>query len=138
MIRAGVVILALAGAAQADVVVPLRNIPARSLISPGDLVLRAGDVPGALTDPAAAAGMEARVALYANRPVRAADIGPPAIIERNQILTLVFMRNGLSITAEGRALDRAGAGDVVRVMNLASRSTVSARISQDGVAHVGD
>lgn len=138
MIRAGVVILALAGAAQADVVVPLRNIPARSLISPGDLVLRAGDMPGALTDPAAAAGMEARVALYANRPVRAADIGPPAIIERNQILTLVFMRNGLSITAEGRALDRAGAGDVVRVMNLASRSTVSARISQDGVAHVGD
>lgn len=143
MIRAGLILLALtgaawAGAARADIVVPARNIPARSLIAAADLVLRAGEVPGALADPERIAGMEARVALYANRPIRPGDIGPPAVIERNQIVALVYSRNGLSITTEGRALDRAGPGDVVRVMNLASRTTVSARITPDGSAHVGD
>ncbi|MBW7920970.1 MAG: flagellar basal body P-ring formation protein FlgA [Rubellimicrobium sp.] len=137
MIRAGMILLAVTGAAQADIVVPARNIPARSLIAPDDLILRAGDIPGALADPGAVAGMEARVALYANRPIRAGDIGPPAIVERNQTVTLVFDRGGLVITTEGRALDRAGPGDVVRVMNLASRTTVSARIDPDGSARVG-
>lgn len=137
MIRVLPVMIALAGTAQAEVVVASRNIPARSLITAADLALQPGRIPGALADPAEAEGMEARVTLYAGRPVRAGDIGPPAIVERNQIVTLVFARNGLSITAEGRALDRGGAGDLVRVMNLASRSTVTARLSQTGEAHVG-
>lgn len=142
MIRAAILAalaaLALAGAARAEIVVPGRNIPARSLIAAGDLVLRADDVPGALADPAAVAGMEARVTLYANRPIRPGDIGPPAVVERNQTVTLVFRRGILSITTEGRALDRAGPGDLIRVMNLASRNTVPARIDSSGNAHVAD
>ena len=37
---------------------------------------------------------------------------------------------------EGRALARAGAGDYVRVMNLASRATVMGRVLQDGQIEV--
>ncbi len=136
MIRLGLLLILLASAAPAETVVAARNIPARSLIGPGDLLLTGAETSGALTDPAAAIGMEARITLYAGRPVRPGDIGPPAIVERNQIVTLVFRRGGLQITAEGRALDRAGPGDVIRVMNLASRSNVMARISEDGGAHV--
>lgn len=138
MIRAALILALFAGAATAEIVVASRNIPARSLIGVDDLLLRAMDVPGALTDPDAVAGMEARVALYVNRPIRAGDIGPPAIVERNQIVTLVFNRTGLFITADGRALDRAGPGDLIRVMNLASRNTVTARIHADGSAYVSD
>lgn len=124
--------------AVADIVVPARTIPARSLIAPEDLTLRDMDVPGAVTDPELLIGMETRVALYAGRPINPGDVAYPAIIERNQIITLVFSRGGLTISTEGRALDRAGPGEVIRVMNLASRSTVTATIGIDGVAHVAD
>ncbi|MCC7320132.1 MAG: flagellar basal body P-ring formation protein FlgA [Rubellimicrobium sp.] len=136
MIRLVLCLILAAGAARAEVVVAARTIPARSLITDSDLILRDLDVPGAIADPADAVGMEARVALYANRPIRPGDIGLPAIIERNQIVTLVFARGSLLITTEGRALDRAGPGDVIRVMNLASRTTVGALIGADGSAHV--
>jgi len=138
MIRFILAILLGAAPALADVVVANRTIPARSLITAEDLALRDMDVPGAVSDPAEIIGMEARIALYANRPIRAADIGFPAIVERNQIIPLVFGSSNLTITTEGRALDRAGPGDVIRVMNIASRNTVTAVIGADGSAHVSN
>ncbi|HAW49029.1 MAG TPA: flagella basal body P-ring formation protein FlgA, partial [Roseovarius sp.] len=77
-------------------------------------------------------GQEARVALYEGRPVRPGDVGPPAVIERNQVVPLIYLRGGLEIMTEGRSLDRAGIGDHVRVMNLASRATVSGRVTASG------
>jgi flagella basal body P-ring formation protein FlgA len=81
-------------------------------------------------------GLEARVALYAGRPVRPEDLGPAAVVERNALVPLVFQHGALLITAEGRALGRAGPGEVVAVMNLASRATVQARMGADGAAYV--
>jgi len=120
----------------ADVVVALRTIPAQSLIGADDLGLRDVDVPGGLDDPALIIGMEARVALYANRPIRPADVGFPAIIDRNDLVVLIYQRGNLLISTEGRALDRAGPGDLIQVMNLASRNAVTARIGADGAAYV--
>ncbi|WP_373487298.1 flagella basal body P-ring formation protein FlgA, partial [Blastomonas sp.] len=39
-------------------------------------------------------------------------------------------------STDGRALGRAGVGDVIRVMNLTSRTTVTAQIGADGAAYV--
>ena len=126
-----------AGPASADVVVAARTIPAATVIAEADVAVRPGQGgAGALGDPAEAVGRETRVALYAGRPVRAADVGAPAVVERNAIITLVYRSGGLLITTEGRALDRAGPGDVIRVMNLSSRNTVTAVIAEDGAAHV--
>lgn len=122
--------------ALADYLVPLRTIRAKDIVSAEDLAVKKGEILGALEDPAAAVGKEARVSLYAGRPLRAGDIGPPAIIERNDLVTLVFRRGGLTIAAEGRALGRGAAGEAVRVMNLASRTTVSGRIQADGSVEV--
>lgn len=126
----------LADAAAADSVIATRTLRAGTLIGPGDVALAAGDHPGALRRPEAAIGLEARVALYAGRPVAAGDLGPPAIVERNQIVTLIYRQGLLTITAEGRSLGRGGAGDRLRVMNLASRTTVVGRIAEDGTLHV--
>ena len=126
----------LAGPASAEMLVAARTIPASQIISAADLDLRGTSASGALSDPAEVIGMEARVALYPGRPIRAGDIGPPAVVERNQIITLVYRGGGLTITTEGRALERAGPGDMIRVMNLASRSTITATISEDGAGHV--
>ena len=136
MIRFIVFFVALAAPVTAETIVAARTIPARSIIGVDDVLMRDIDVVGALSLPEFAIGQEARVALYAGRPIRAGDIGPPAVIERNQIITLVYRRSGVVILTEGRALDRAGPGDVIRVMNLTSRTTVSAQIDATGTAIV--
>lgn len=137
MIRLAALLALFAGPALAEmVVVPARTLPPRTTIAPEDLLLRELEVAGAVADPALVVGLETRVALYAGRPVRPGDVGPPAIVERNAIVALIYDRGGLRIATEGRAMDRAGPGDVIRVMNLASRATVSARIGPDGTAHV--
>lgn len=123
--------------AQADTLVATRTIRAQSQIAEADLALVAGFVPGALDRVAAAVGMEARVTLYPGRPIREADVGPVTIINRNQLVTINYAYSGLHISAEGRALGRGGAGDVVRVMNLNSRNTVSGRVREDGIILVG-
>lgn len=136
MIRAIIFLALLAQPVIAETVVAARTIPAQTLIEPTDLVLRDTTIAGGESDPLLFVGMESRVALYAGRPIRVADVGFPAVIERNQIVPLIFLGGGLKIATEGRSLGRAGPGEMVRIMNLASRSTVSARIGADGIAYV--
>ena len=51
-------------------------------------------------------------------------------------MTLVFLKGGLRIATEGRALGRGSEGEIIRVMNLSSRTTVSGRIQSDGSIEV--
>ena len=122
--------------AWAETLVATRTLRATTLIGPGDVVLISETHPGALSTPEEAVGQEARVALYAGRPIRPGDVGPAAVVDRNGIVPLVFRRGGLTILAEGRALGRGAPGESVRVMNLSSRSTVSGVIAPDGSVHV--
>ncbi len=124
-------------AAMADSLVANRTIRAMAVLGPEDVTLVEAAIPGALDDPLTAIGMEARIAIYPGRAIRAQDIGPPALIDRNQIVPLIYRAGALSILTEGRALARGGTGDVIRVMNLASRTTVTGQIGPDGVVRVG-
>lgn len=132
-----VLILALGAPVSAESLVATRTIRAKTLIAPEDLTLVSAALPGALTDPAQAVGLEARVSIYAGKPVRAGDLGPPTLVERNQLVTLVYLSGGLAISTEGRALARGSEGEEVRVMNLGSRNTVTGRIGPDGAVYVG-
>ena len=58
------------------------------------------------------------------------------MVDRNEVIPLIYSSGGLTISTEGRALGRAGPGEIIRVMNLSSRTTVTARIDQNGAAHV--
>lgn len=130
------VFAALAGQVQADSVVATRTIRAQALVMPDDVTLADTDIPGVVQTMDEVLGMEARVAIYAGRPIRQGDIGPPALVERNQIVPLAFQSGTLTIMTDGRAMQRGGLGDTIRIMNLASRTTVSGRISADGSVHV--
>jgi flagellar basal body P-ring formation protein FlgA len=131
------IFLVSAGKATADSLVATRTIRAQSVVQADDVTLVAADIPNALAQIADAVGLEARVAIYAGRPIAAADVGPPALVDRNQIVALAYQSGGLAILTEGRALTRGGVGDVIRVMNLASRSTVAGRVSATGTVVVG-
>ncbi|WP_317056387.1 flagellar basal body P-ring formation chaperone FlgA [Roseovarius rhodophyticola] len=126
------VTLTLATPASADTIVAAHTIRPMTVLSERDLDYIEKDVPGGVADPERLVGQEARVALYAGRPIREADVQAPAVIERNQVVELIYETNGLRIATEGRSLDRAGLGELVRVMNLSSRSTVSGRVSKSG------
>lgn len=128
-------LLLLPGLADAETVVAARTIRAQQILAPEDLRLVAGE--GAVADPADVIGLEARRTLYAGRPVSLDDLGPPAIVERNEIVPLAYSRGGLQILSEGRALARGGVGEVIRVMNLASRTTIQGRITAEGLVIVG-
>lgn len=121
--------------ARAEQVEPVRVIRPQEIIAPEDVVLRSGPQSSSVTLDAVI-GREARVALYPGRPIRAGDIGTPAVIERNQLVPLVYVRGGLRIETEGRALVRAGPGEFVRVMNLSSRATVTGRVTKTGRVEV--
>lgn len=124
------------GTALADSLVALRTLRAQSVLSEADVAVVAAEIPGALSDPAEVAGQEARVTIYAGRPIRAGDIGPPAVVERNQVIPLAYRAGPLTILTEGRALARGGAGDTIRVMNLASRTTVLGQVDASGQVRV--
>lgn len=116
----------------AETLVAARTIRAQTVIEPGDIAFGTEAVPGALADPTQAVGMEARAVLYAGRPIRPGDLAPAAAVERNQVVPISFRRGTLTILAEGRVLARGAPGDLVRVMNLASRTTVQGVITPEG------
>ena len=118
------------------VVVTTRALRARSIIAPDDVALQQHDAPGGFHTLDEVVGMEASTWLQAGVPVRHDQITPAAVIERNQIVTLVFRQGALEITTEGRALQRAAAGEPVRAMNLESKTIVTGRALPPGLVEV--
>ena len=125
-----------AGPAWTQSIVATHTIRSQAILTAADVSQIDQDIAGTYLSVAEVVGMEARVVLYAGRPIRIDDIGPPALIERNQIITLYYTSGALTIAAEARALARAGIGDRLRVMNLASRSVVSGWVQNDGSVSV--
>ncbi|MEM7519464.1 MAG: flagellar basal body P-ring formation chaperone FlgA [Pseudomonadota bacterium] len=130
------VLVALPATLAADSVVPTRTIRANTIISETDVTLRAmQNAKGfaAITD---VVGQEARVVLYPGRVIQVDDVGPPALVSRNQVVRLAFSAGGLQIITEGRALERGAVGDLVRIMNLSSRTTVIGQVLANGTIKV--
>lgn len=112
-----------------EILVAAQNLPAGVVIEPSHLAVRDGEAaPGVLSSRVAAVGLESRVALFKGRPIRSVDLGPPTVIRRNAIVSLVFRRAALTISTEGRALDEGAVGDRIRIMNIDSRRTVFATV----------
>lgn len=121
--------------ALADVLVMSRTLPAGTIVTAEDIRPDARARNG-VSDPALVVGLEARTMLYEGRAIRASDVTRPTLVDRNQIVKLSWVRGGLIIETDGRALGKGGAGEVIRVMNLSSRATVSARINADGTLEI--
>lgn len=126
--------LALALAASpaiAETAIAARTIPARTILSQADLAASPDEVPGGASLETAL-GLEARVTIFQGRPILRANLVPPALVERNQAVRLLYRRGGLTIVADGRALERAAAGDSIRVLASGTRTTVTGRVMGDG------
>jgi flagella basal body P-ring formation protein FlgA len=72
-----------------------------------------------------AVGMQARRQLRAGQALRVADLTKPDLVTRDQNVTLIYESSGLYLTIRGKALEGGTEGDVVNVLNLQSKRTVS-------------
>jgi flagella basal body P-ring formation protein FlgA len=79
-----------------------------------------------------AVGMQARKQLRAGQALRAADLSKPDLVQRDQNVTMIYEAPGLYITARGKSLDNGTEGDVVSVLNLQSKRTVSGVVTGRG------
>jgi len=128
----------IAGRAVATVpaVVPVRRLALGEVVREGDLRvirLRAELARGAMAqDPAQLIGKQVRRPLGAEAPVLLADVAPPTLVERNALVTLVLEAPGMQLAAQGRALEAAPKGEMVRVMNLASQAVVEGVVVAPG------
>lgn len=125
-------LIAVASLTRAEAVVAVKTIRANTVLTAHDVSIDPEMPSYGLSDLAEVVGMETRVVLYAGRPIRPENLTPPALVERNQIVPLVFNRGGLTISTAGRTLDRGAEGDMIRVMNISSRTTLFGTVLPDG------
>jgi len=72
-----------------------------------------------------AVGMQARKQMRTGQALRSADLAKPDLVTRDQNVTLIYESSGLYLTIRGKALEGGTEGDVVNVLNLQSKRTVS-------------
>jgi flagellar basal body P-ring formation protein FlgA len=87
---------------------------------------------GAITDRAQAVGLAARNALEPGRPLRAAQLMKPEMIQRNEQVTLVYQVPGIMLTVRGKAAEGGAEGDVISVLNEQSKRTIQGVIVAPG------
>ena len=79
-----------------------------------------------------AVGMQARRQLRAGQAMKLADLARPDLVQRDQAVTLIYQSPGLYLTIRGKALENGTEGDVVNVLNLQSKRTISGVVTGRG------
>ena len=112
-----------------------RNVERNEVLKSSDVVVERRPKAEVGADAAGrdrAVGMQARRQLRAGQALRVADLAKPDLVQRDQSVTLVYETVGLYLTVGGKALESGTEGDVVNVMNLQSKRTVSGTVSGRG------
>jgi len=122
-----------------DYLVTARTLAAGQAIADTDLATRQGDLTtlpaGFLTSPAQAVGKTMKNGLAAGLPLRTDQLLAPPVILQGQDVRLIYRGNGFSASNEGKALNSAAEGQLVRA-RTASGQTVSGTARSGGTVEV--
>jgi flagellar basal body P-ring formation protein FlgA len=116
-----------------------RNIERNEVIKSSDVIVERRPRTEVGNDIAArdrAVGMQARRQLRAGQALKSADLARPDLVQRDQSVTLIYEAAGLYLTIRGKALEGGTEGDVVNVLNLQSKRTVSGVVTGRGQVSV--
>ncbi len=108
-----------------------RNVERNEILKSSDVLMERRPKAEVGNDPAArdrVVGMQARRQLRAGQAIRTADLVKPDLVQRDQNVTLIYEAPGIYLTMRGKALDNGTEGDVVNVMNLQSKRTLSGTV----------
>src|ERR1700710_327669 len=112
-----------------------RNIERNDVLKSSDVMVERrpkAEVGGDAATRDRAVGMQARRQLRAGQAVKVADLAKPDLVQRDQNVTLIYESPGLYLTVRGKAVEGGTEGDVVNVMNLQSKRTVSGVVTGRG------
>ena len=90
-----------------------------------------------LTEVADVAGLAARSNLRPGRPLSRSDLERPQLIARGDQVTLIFEIGAMRLTTKGQAMASGAAGDLIDIMNIQSRRTVTGTVLGRGQVRVG-
>jgi flagellar basal body P-ring formation protein FlgA len=116
-----------------------RGVERHEVLKSSDVVVERRPKVEVGSDPAArdrAVGMQSRKQLRAGQALRVADLAKPDLVQRDQNVTLTYESAGLYLTARGKALEGGTEGDVVNVLNLQSKRTVSGVVIGRGLVSI--
>jgi flagellar basal body P-ring formation protein FlgA len=92
--------------------------------------------PDSVLDPDAIVGHQARRALRASEPLRGYDLQDAILVNRGDLVTLMFEARGIQLSVRARAMENAADGELARFVNLQSNRTVEAMVDGPGRARV--
>jgi len=118
-----------------DAAVLTRNIDRNELLKSSDIVIERRTKAEIGNDAASreqSLGMQVRRSMRAGQPLRAADLVKPDLVQRDQSVTVIYDTPGLYLTTRGKALDNGTEGDVVSVLNLQSKRTLTGTVTGRG------
>lgn len=128
--------------ATAPMLVAVRRMAVGEVVRPQDVrVLRVavGRLrAGAAERPEQVVGQALRRPASPDQPLFMADLAQPQLIARGATVTMLYDIPGMTLAAQGRAMEGAARGAVVPVMNLASRIVVEAQVVGPGRVRVGN
>jgi flagella basal body P-ring formation protein FlgA len=140
VVRSGATAAAsVAGHGNVDVLTWARNIAAGEVVQPQDLIwgkaaLAPADAPN---DPDLMVGQAARRALRAGAAVAGHDVAALQVVKANEIVTLTYDNEGVSLALQAKALTGGAVGEMINVQNVTSKKTVQAVVTGPGQAAVG-
>lgn len=126
------------GSAQVTVqVATVAHVIARGeTIKHADVVMarlpRAGVGRDIITDANQAIGLAARNGLQPGQILRTAELMKPDIVQRNEMITLIYEVPGITLTVRGKAVDGGAEGDTIGVLNEQSKRVVQGVIIAPG------
>jgi flagellar basal body P-ring formation protein FlgA len=79
-------------------------------------------------DAAEAIGLQLRHQLAAGQPLTLSDLMRPALVRRGATVLVELESPGITLTAQGQALDTGSVGERIRVLNPISRAVLVAEV----------
>jgi flagella basal body P-ring formation protein FlgA len=123
-----------------EIPVLTRNIRSGEVIAPQDIAMQPTNTRGYdqfMTNANQLVGQAAKRSLIANRPIRTSDVGQPVLLNRGQLVTILYQSENMALTATGKVQENAGLDQLVNVMNLQSNRTIQAVVSGPNLVTVG-
>ncbi len=120
--------------------VAVRRIAAGTAVTPSDVriaKLSPDRVPAdVVLDPSELAGQVVRRPIAPGTPIGLSELGGRLVVMKDSPVVMTIEVPGLAVTAQGRALDNGARGDIVQVLNIASRAVVEATVIGPGRVRV--
>lgn len=88
-----------------------------------------GDVASnAISEEDALVGLQAKHNIRAGQTLRKFDVKRPIAVPRGKLVTILWSARAMNLTVQGQALEAGGVGEIIKVANTKSKTTVMAEV----------